>query len=180
MANVKASDALIIKQMLTERGADLLPACLNRLSLETQKMFLTSVATSWMPVTAEAEILQAAAEVLFPGDTHPLRRLGIEVGKIQFTGVYRVFLAITSVSFIVKRVPLIWRTMYDQGEARVENMTAKSGTFVATGLPEQQPAQREYICGVFAAVMELTGARNIQVLKEENDPQAWKWHLTWQ
>ncbi len=180
MARVKASGIMTVRQLLAQRGAELLRAFTARLSPETLKAFQTAVATSWISFPAEAEIFDAAAALLFPGDGQGLRKLGAAVAQIQFTGVYKAFLMVASVSFIVKRVATIWNTIYDSGQARVENLTNRGGVLVATGLPDQLPTQREYICGFLTRLLEFAGAKNIRVTKLENDPQAWKWLFAWE
>ncbi len=153
-------------------------ALLARLSL-TRQHFPSLTAGEMLPLEQEAEILQAAAEALYPGDPQGLQKLGEEVAKINFSGIYKPFLMIASPEFIAKRIAGIWKTFYDQGGAHVENFHGKSGTVVATGLPELTSVQRRYICGYMAGVLHLTAVKNIQVVVQEQDPQAWRWLISW-
>jgi len=70
--------------------------------------------------------------------------------------------------------------MNDKGTCRVDGLTSNGGTFVISGLPEQTAVQREYICGVISCVLELTGVKNVKVVKVENDPNEWKWKISWE
>lgn len=178
MAKVKASDMLIVKKLLQEARVE--PKLLAACPADVLRTYQTAGATSWIELAHEAHCLEIAARVLYGGDPEGLRRLGREVARHQFRGIYKVFLAIPSVEFIVKRVSSVWRTQYDEGEARVEDLSHRSAVLVAAGLPDMTPVQREYVCGYLQGILELTGAQQVRVSKQELDPQAWRWSLSWE
>jgi hypothetical protein len=47
------------------------------------------------------------------------------------------------------------------------------------GFPELVKTQREYVAGYLIGLLGLTGAKSVQVTCLENDPQAWRWVLSW-
>lgn len=177
MANTKASDIFTLKKKIREQGVE--QNLLSRLTPEAAKIYLNSAANSWVPIAGEAEILNAAASLLYPREASPLRHLGHEIARINFSGIYKVFLLVATVPFLIKRVPQIWGTLFDQGEAKVENLAGNSGTLVVRGMSELQAAQREYISGFIIGLLELAGARQVQVAKIESNPQAWAWKIKW-
>jgi len=179
MANVKATDIVIIRDMLKETGNDRINSMTSVLRPETFKIFQTALSLSWVPIEVESEILQEASKLFFPNDPRPLFKLGYTVAGKQFTGVYKFFLRIPSVGFIIKNVSATFNTMNDKGACRVDDLTSNGGTFVISGLPEQTAVQREYICGVVSCVLELAGAKNIKITKIENNPDEWKWKINW-
>lgn len=179
MAKVKASGVMTIKKFLAARGADLEQRFQARLSPETRTLLQNSGAMSWIPFPAEAEVFEVASDLIFPDDPLRLRKLGREVSRDQFQGIYRIFMLVATVQYLVKRVSQLWDTIYNEGAARVENFTGHSGVLVVTGLPDQLPVQREYICGFLAGLIELTQAKSVRVTKDERDPQAWKWLMQW-
>ena len=180
MANVKATDIVIIREMFKEKGDEDMTALASVLKPETFKILKTTLSLNWVPIEIEAEILQEASKLFFPNDPRPLFKLGYTVAGKQFTGVYKFFLRIPSVGFIIKNISSTYKTMNDKGAARVDELTSNSGTFVISGLPEQTASQREYICGVISCVLELTGVKNVKVVKVENNPNEWKWKISWQ
>lgn len=97
----------------------------------------------------------------------------------QFTGIYKLFLRIPSVSFIVKNVSSTYNTLMDSGKARIDDLTSNGATFAISGLSELTSIQREYISGVITCILELAGAKNLNVVKVENNPQEWKWKISW-
>jgi uncharacterized protein (TIGR02265 family) len=178
MANVKATDTVIIREMFKGKETDL-NTMASSLKPEIFKTFQTTLSVNWIPLEFESEIIQAAARLLFPKDPRPIFKLGHTVAGKQFTGVYKFFLRIPSVSFIVKNASASFNTMNDKGSARVDDLSSKGGTLVISDLPEMSIVQREYICGVVTCVLELAGAKNIKVEKIENHPVEWKWKITW-
>lgn len=180
MPGVKASGILTIKKLLQARGGELEKSMAAALGPETRRHYLAAVATAWIPFDAEAEIFTAASGALFPGHSQALRDLGHAVAKEQFRGLYKIFLTVATVEFVVKRTAQIWNTIYNAGSARVEGLSERGGTLVALDLPEQLPVQREYICGYLIALLEMTNVRNVKVRKDESDPLAWKWIFTWE
>jgi uncharacterized protein (TIGR02265 family) len=179
MAKVKASDVAIVKKLVRTQGGDLEARVRARLSPDALSVYSSSLSTEWIELGRESEVLSIAAPLLFPDERKPLHRLGHEVARIQYSGIYKVFLLIPTVGFIVKQVSKAWRTLYDQGDVRVEALTEHSGTLVALGLPDLTAAQREYIGGYLSGILGLTGAKNIQVTRRDSDPKAWRWTLTW-
>jgi hypothetical protein len=179
MANVKASDIVIIRDMLKERGDNNLNAMSSVLKPEVFTLFKTTLSVNWVPLATEAEILQEASRIFFPGDARPLFKLGYKVASKQFTGIYKLFLRIPSVSFVIKNVTATWNTMNDKGSVRIDGLTSNGGLFVISDLPELSAIQREYICGVISCILELTGVKNVRVDKVENNPHEWKWKISW-
>ena len=179
MAEVKASGVQTVKKLIAAAPGGSAERFRASLRPETARILEASGATTWIPFDVELEVFERAADVLFPGDPQGLRRLGYTVGRKQFQGLYRIFLTVATVEFVIKRSTQIWNTIYNAGSARVTDVSAHGGTFIAEGLPDQLPGQREYICGYLQAVLEMTDVGNVRVRREDSDPQAWKWIFTW-
>lgn len=179
MANVKASDVVTVRGMAVEKGAETVQRITAALEPEVARLFQQTSATVWIPFAAEGAILQAAAGVFYPQDPRQLETLGREVARRDFTGIYKVFLSMATVAFIVKRAGLIFRTFYDGGDIRIENLASGRGSFVIVDLPDLTAVQRRYIGGFLTGLLELTQAKDVRVTRDEQDPRAWRWHLTW-
>jgi uncharacterized protein (TIGR02265 family) len=179
MPKTKASDIVVIRKMLAERGAEAEKSFLDQLTPEVQVCYQQALPSQWIDNAVQAPVFAAAARVLYPLDATGLRTLAATVAKFNFSGVYRIFLQIPTVGFIVKNVARTWRAFYEKGNSRVEDLTATSAVLVVEGFPELTATEREYLCGYYAGILELTGATNIRVRKIEQDPQAWKWSIQW-
>jgi hypothetical protein len=179
MANVKATDIVIIRDMLKGKGDDY-NTLVSSLKPESLKIFQTTLSLSWIPIEIEAEIIQAAARLFFPQDPRPIFKLGLTVAGKQFSGIYKFLLRIPSIAFIIKNASATYNTLMDTGVVRVDGVTSNGATIVVSGLPELTAVQREYICGVFSCIVGLTGVKNVKVDKVENTPNEWKWKISWE
>ena len=67
----------------------------------------------------------------------------------------------------------------DTGEASIEHFTGHSGEMVVRGFPELPGGMRKVISGHVARILELTGAKEVQIVLVEDDPDAWRWKISW-
>lgn len=179
MANVKATDIIIIREMFKEKGDKEINALAPVLKPATLKTLQSVLALSWVPLEVEAEILQETSKLFFSADPRPLYRLGYKVAGKNFTGIYKFFLRIPSASYIIKNISSTYNTMMDTGNARIDAYTDNGATLLITGLPEMTFVHREYICGMIACILELAGCKNVTMVKAENNPNEWKWVISW-
>jgi hypothetical protein len=177
MPKAKSSDIVTLKTLFAGRPGE--EAFLAALTPEAGRIYRTATSSGWVDHQLAFEIYAQAAQRMYPTEREPARRLGREIGRIQMTGIYKIFLRIATPEFLVRRVSHLWRTFYDHGQAGIEAFTRESGVLVVRGFPELVRSQREYIAGYLIALLELTGARGVRVSLMENDPQAWRWLLAW-
>ena len=130
MANVKASDIVIIREMLKVKGDDSINTMASSLTPEVLKTFQTALSLNWVPLEVEAEIIQAAARLLFPKDPRPIYKLGYTVAGKQFTGIYKFFLRIPSIGFVIKNITATFNTLMDEGSIRIDTITSNSRMIV--------------------------------------------------
>lgn len=180
MANYKGTTIKTIRKLVKDQGHEREEALRLKLGPEARQAYDQALPTDWLPIEVGAELMQKAAEVLFPGEADGLRRIGLRNARETLTGVYRVFLKIPSIEFVLKRLANIWRTFFDQGQAAVVDYTGKHATLVVTEFPDYPTVLRESICGFIIGLLELTGARNVRVVKRDLDPRAWRWDIDWQ
>ena len=179
-AKYKGSTLKTIKNLLKEKGPETEKRFLDRLRPETRRTFELALPNSWITIEEGAEIMDAAATMLFGGGSRALRMVARLNARQNLGGIYKVFLRIPSIEFVLKRLSNIWHTFFDTGEARVENFTGKQATLVVEKFPEYPEILRESVCGFIEQLLEMTGAKQVGVTRETSDPQAWRWRITWQ
>ena len=152
---------------------------LEKLSPSDRELYTRSLPVSWIPVQEDPEDMGVAAELLFPDNPLQLQHLGILSAPEQIQGIYQIFFKIPTVAFIMKRVAQVWRFNFDTGQAMVENVQNQSLEIVIKDFPDLPAYLREFLCGYYMGVIEITGAKNLRVTKHEKDPQAWRWMIQW-
>lgn len=179
MAEIKGTDIVLLRELLSERGGRVEDALLAQLSEEEKHTYLHTMPISWSDLEIQARICQIAAKVLYPEAKNSVFELHYELAKRTYTGIYRVFLAVPSLQFIVKRAASIWRTYYTSGEALVENITDSSLDFVVVNFPELPDELRESASAHLTFLAEKAGKKGIAVKRDDKNPQKWVWHVNW-
>jgi len=131
-------------------------------------------------ISEKGNIFAAAAKVLFPDDPEGMRKVGRLNARESLTGIYRLFIRIPSIEFVIGRVAKLWRSHHDTGNASVEDYNGRSLKFVLRNYPDLRADFREYLVGYIQGIGELAGLNDVKITKIEDDPNAWKWKMEWQ
>lgn len=126
-------------------------------------------------------ILYEAAQVLFPGEcNHAMQNLGVASAKENVPVFFQMFIRIPTIHFVFKRVAMFWRANYDTGFAGVDIISKHEFAFVVKNYPQFPSCMRAFIAGYLQGMGELLRINIISVKKIEDDPQAWRWVVTWE
>lgn len=69
--------------------------------------------------------------------------------------------------------------MMDTGTPSVENIGQHRAVLVVRDFPDWPAYCREYFAGFFHGMMTLNGAKNPRVQRNNDNPQAWRFELSW-
>lgn len=178
MSKTKGTDVAALRRLIQEKGPGSEAAFVASLTPELAGLYRDILPFTWTPVEKQTELYAAAAAALFPGHPEPMRELGRAMAQQTFSGIYKIFLRIPSMSFILSRVAQMWQTYYDTGEACVEDFTGKSGALVVRNFPDLPRRMREVVCGHLQVLVEATGAKHVRVVLNDRDPNAWRWEVS--
>ncbi|NLZ44725.1 MAG: DUF2378 family protein [Clostridia bacterium] len=180
MNKVKAVNSVTLKKWLEEKEPHFAEELAASLSPETRQIYQSLLAVQWLTTDAEKEILQNGARLLFPGDPEAMERLGHFLAHQTMTGIYRLFLTIPSIHFVLRRVASMWSTFYQSGVASLKEVSPRRICLVVKDFAEMEPYQQKMTTGYIQAITELTGIKKAQVSFNGQDPQAWEWQITWE
>lgn len=167
-----------VKALLEKRGG--LENLQAKLSPEALRIFNSATDDQWLSFPIEAEIYEAASHILYPYDPCRLRQLGYEVASLQLQGVYRFFLTIATVEYLIENVNQIWRTLFDSGSIRITHVTETGGCLEVGDLPDLTRVQREVMGGFLTAMLEMTNVKNVTVALDDSRSQVWKFLVRWE
>ncbi len=179
MAKTKGTDIITLRLIMTAKGPVVEKAFEEKLGPRLLAIYRAISAMSWTEVDDQIAIYQAAAEVLFPNDSERMKSLGVLFGHKAFNGIYKLFLRIPTIEYIFKRAARIWNTYYDKGEAVIEVLSPKVVDMVVRDFPELPRAMREVVQGHYCVILEMTGAKDIQIQMFDDNPSAWRWRVSW-
>lgn len=179
-AHVKGTDLVVIKTMLKEKNSGNLENFLRELTPETRDLFQTVMPTTWVPSKAASEIMEKAARFFYPGRPDDLEQLGRDCARQAFNGIYKTFLRISSLSFLLNRVPLVWNMYHSAGKASITVADEKNGaTLVVTGAPDVHVQNLRLVSGFSMQALEMAGAKNLACQLNTQNPQTWQWTFRW-
>jgi hypothetical protein len=180
MAKYKAALLILMRKLFQTSGPGVEQAFLRRLTPEEIRLYQTALPITWVPIDQAERMLQAAAAALYPQDPMGLRRLGAEEAKDNLRGIYKALLQVVSVTTAMEQVARIWRTYHDEGDARADRApNGKTGRMVVENYPRLPEVNREVLAGFITATLEMSGQKNVRVQRDDTDPNAWKWDISY-
>lgn len=179
MAKIKGTDIVSLRKLVREKGELTEQSLLKAFSDEEKKTYLETSPISWTPVDLQARVYQVASDSLFPGQFDSVIRLQLEIAKRSYSNFYKIFLAIPSVAFIMKRAASIWRTYYDTGKATVENLSESTFEFVVTDFPDLPEQLRDATTAHLIYLTQATGKKGVSVKQDDKDVNRWVWRVSW-
>ncbi len=179
MSKIKGTDVVGLKKLLAMEGNDVENTYLSKLSESDQDAYKSIIATTWTEIEVQARLYQAAGDTLFPGKSDSVVKLHQKLADKAYSGIYSVFLLIPKASYVFKRAANIWRSYYDTGIAKVENIEKNSMDFVVREYPDLPKTMRDAVTGHISTLLGKTGLKNLNVKRDESNPQEWIWHTTW-
>lgn len=180
MSRTKGTDVVALRALCKERGREFEAALVASLPPELAKLYQESLAFNWNPVEAQTRLYEAAAEALYPGEPERMMRLGREMARRSYSGVYKVLLRLPSTQFVIGQAAKLWVTYFEQGKGVIIDPRDRTATFAVLDYPDLPAGMRQIVRGNITAVTEMTGVKNIRVAHLDADPMAWKWVVTWE
>ncbi len=179
MPKTKNTDLHSLRKIFQERGPEQEELFLALLTPELLKQYRTTIPADWTPIENQTALYDAAGKVLFPGDPQAARRLGHLMASRSYSGIYKFFLQIPTVQFLIKQAAKIWRTFYDTGEAFVENAEEGYCELKVRDFPELTPTLREVAAGHLTALLEMVHKKIEGITLDETNPKCWVWFIRW-
>ncbi|MBK6520300.1 MAG: hypothetical protein IPM79_28655 [Polyangiaceae bacterium] len=118
MHKVKASDLVSLRKALADSEPHVLEQVRARMPKELCAVLDETVASGWLTDPQICEIYEHFCKVLFPGALSPFIHLGRRMALTSYRGVYRVFLAIPSTSFVIGKAASVWPLITRRGRPR--------------------------------------------------------------
>ena len=125
---------------------------------------------AWYPIEVSAAVHIAIRDVLGKGQWDMSHTIGIEAAKIDFNGIYRVFLRTMQYDTLWDRAQRAWDNYNSQGAAKWGNREGGSAKGFITGVTGFNRGIWNAVAGRFESLIALSGGRGASV--EVEDPTA--------
>lgn len=179
MPNMKPTDIVVLKKIFKEMDPSKEQDYLNRLSEEQRHIYKDAMYSTMLPIEIVDEMYHHGAECLFPNASDKYIAFGKFVSERSFSTVYKIFMRIPTRKFVIGKASAVWQNYHEKGEAKIENLTDKSGDFVVYNYPELTKVLRLVAGGHLAKMLELIGTKDVHVNHIDTNPNEWRWQIDW-
>ncbi len=157
---------------------------LNSLPSESRTIVESAIyATNWYPIVEALIIPTKQLAILYNGDA---KKAAWEAGRfnaeISLTGIYRIFIKVSSPNYIIERASKIFSTFYNPSEIKVIETKLKSVKLHILKLPVNEMVLECRIGGWMERALEINNCKNVKVLmpftKTKGAPYT-EYSITW-
>jgi hypothetical protein len=134
---------------------------------------------AWYPIEVSAAIHVAVRDALGGGDWTLSHAIGIEAARIDFNGIYRVFLRSMQYDTMWDRAERAWANYNSQGHARWEERTAGQAKGLITDVSGFNWGVWNAVAGRLEALLQLSGARSASVQAHDATPTSCHMDAMW-
>jgi hypothetical protein len=175
MPNIKGSAMAGVMAIAKKQGDEFYRKWLAQLSEEERQAFHRLLPVKWYPITLnENNGVSVLAKMLFPNDPKAFRKIGALQVRESVNTIYKIFMNLPSVDFLISRAVQVWRTFHDTGEFKMEKVNAHESVITIAQYPQMPAYLRQIIWGGIEGLGELSG-KTMQIALDESNPACWKW-----
>ncbi len=180
MALVKVAGVIFMRDLIKSRGEAVVNGYLKTLTQEDRNIYQNLLPINKLPIEQITRFYELAMPLLFPDKplAEGLWQLGYQNAENDMKGLYRFILRVFSLETVIKQAAAIWKLYHEKGEASVQRVSAKNIKFLVKNYPEIPKSFREQLSGYISGLISLTGAKGIEVVRNDANPNAWEWVIT--
>lgn len=152
--------------VLSKYGEETLGRILAALSAEDQAALRGIIlASDWYPQPPLEHFRQALAKQFIDTDLRIIEEMGRFSAEFALTGIYRVFLAVLSPAYGIRKAGNLFPKYFDSGKASVVEHGPKDVSLRIVDWPDASATLCALIKGYFEKSLELAGGRMVTVRK---------------
>lgn len=122
--------------------------------------------SAWVPFALFTELNVAIDAQLGAGDLALVREMGRYSARANLPTIYRIFLRMGSVHFLLRKASRLWQVHYDSGELEHEELGEDAGRLHIRGFAEPHRAHCLSVLGWVEGAIELTGGTPLETREE--------------
>ena len=109
----------MLRAITAMHGDTGLKKVLEKASPELKSLTIRKVLDNeWVPDKLGAELMVSADRILGQGDYSKIRKIGYFVAKDNLTGIYKIYVKMTSINGLLKRGDQIWKQYFNSGSVK--------------------------------------------------------------
>jgi hypothetical protein len=180
----RGTDIVAIRKILKKQPPKYERDILSQLNSEQREIFDSTDHNTWNLVVVMEGICQVVTRVIYPFEVRPGYQLGKDIAEKSMNSIYRMFLKIPTIAYLVRRTAQIWYAFFDKGIAISQIVSRDKNPkslLEVSGFPEMPEIYREVVAGHICYFVEMTGAKEVSVdLGNDYGPEKWQWLVNYQ
>ena len=137
----------------------------NSLTADSTRLLSSVSASNWYPVESGVVApTKALCDMFYPDKKKGAWESGRYSAKMGLTGIYKVFVLISSPAFMLKRASRVIATFYEPTDLKVVDSTDNSMIIQFTKLPVKNELIEYRIAGWMEMALEICGCKNLKVI----------------
>lgn len=164
---VKGTSLIATEKFIRQQfGSDGYERFLQALPQGSKTLFSSTVLSpNWYPIEdAFYRPMQTVCDLFYQGKAQGAREMGHFSALDALKGVYKVFVRVASVDFVLKKTANIFATYYQPGKMEVAERGDRRIILRMTGISMPHPLLEERICGYLEGALEVCGEKEGRVL----------------
>lgn len=164
---VKGTSLLATEKFVRQQfGSDGYERFLQALPPASRDLYTSTVLSpKWYPITeAFYRPMETVCGMFYGGKTQGAREMGRFSAMEGLRGVYKVFVRIASVDFVLKKTANIFATYYQPGKMEVAERGDRRIVLRMTGVVQPHVLLEERICGYLEGALEVCGEKDCKVM----------------
>ncbi len=162
---IKGTAVKSIYNFVKERHKEKLQLWLDALPAEAKNIMQNPIlATDWYDLNKGCVLPTTALKVLYNND---VKKAAWESGRFSadsaLTGIYKVFIKVSSPNFIISRAGKIFETYYRPSKIEVVSNVGKTVNLHITEFPEPNKVIDYRIAGWMERALEINNCKNVRV-----------------
>jgi hypothetical protein len=153
---------------------------IKKLSPAAKLLYTARKADKWIDIYTFDEICEKASKTLYGNDRNGLYKLHLLLAEISFSSMPKIILSIIPIESLFKIAGKLWRTIHDGGEAEIVWINKHSADVIIYNYPKAPIGILAALKAQMSVLVASTGKKNIKIVFDDRDVNAWRYHLTWQ
>ncbi len=164
--DIKGTAVISTEKFVKENHPDKYQDWLDSLPENSKNLFKDGIlAGNWYPLN-DAVIIptKKIGEIFFNNNIeNAFYEVGVFSAKYALKGVYKIFVRVASVDFVLKRLTSIFSTYYSEGKIEIINRKKSGVKFYVTGFDKDDEIMITRLSGWAKGVFEVISNKNITI-----------------
>jgi len=174
---IRSATMIAIKTFVKEKNLN--QQVIDALTPEEIEIYNNVEKSQWISVPIQASIGSKVATILYPENPNPIFTLHLVIAEKAYTSIYNVLVKYKNIETMLAHGAEIWSCNYEDGHSEVLRLAPNKVAFVVRNFPALPESMKISTGAHIHILIAATGKKDIQVVPELDNPEEWRWIVSW-